>query len=513
MYNVPALGPKEVTVPMQKTRTRARKATATTDAQAHAHHRYRSPLSERYAGDAMSHLFSDDFKFRTWRRLWIALAESQRELGLRISTAQIAELKRAADNINYRDAERFERETRHDVMAHIRAFGRQCPKAAGIIHLGATSCYVTDNTELIQMQAGLRIIAAKLARLIDLLARFAARYRSLPTLGFTHFQPAQPTTVGKRACLWAQDFVLDLEEVAWRLDRFAFRGVKGTTGTQASFLSLFDGDERKVARLERLVSKRMGFDAVFDVTGQTYTRKLDAQILAALSGVAQSASKMGTDIRLLQGLKEIEEPFELGQVGSSAMAYKRNPMRSERICAVSRYIILGAANPAITAASQWLERSLDDSANRRLSLAESFLATDAVLNLCLNVVDGLVVNRAQIAKHLAAEMPFMATEEILMAAVKAGGDRQFLHERIRVHSQAAAHAVKQEGRENDLLERLAADPAFALVAGKLRSLTDPRRFVGRAPSQVTEFLRGVVGPIRRTFRPLIAELHEDSIVV
>jgi len=475
--------------------------------------RYRSPLTARYAGAAMSHTFSDDFKFKTWRRLWIALAESERELGLHITQTQINEMKRAADNINYADAERIERQVRHDVMAHVKAFGRQCPKAAGIIHLGATSCFVGDNTELLQIREGLRITRAKLAKLIDSLGRFATKYRKLPTLGFTHFQPAQPTTAGKRACLWAQDFVLDLDEIETRLERLRFRGVKGTTGTQASFLALFGGDERKVLRLEKLVAKKMGFSTTFPVTGQTYTRKVDAQALAALSGVAQSASKMATDIRLLQGLKEIEEPFEKKQIGSSAMAYKRNPMRSERVCALARFVIASSANPAITAATQWLERTLDDSANRRLAIAESFLAADAILNICLDVAGGLVVNKAQIAKRLAAELPFMATEEILMAAVNAGGDRQELHERIRVHAQAAANAVKQEGRENDLLERLAADDAFAAVRGMLKPMTDPRRFVGRAPSQVSDFVRDVVGPIRRKYRNAIRELDDERITI
>ena len=474
---------------------------------------YRSPLPARAAGPAMSYLFSDEFRFKTWRRLWIALAEAERELGLPITQTQIAEMKRAADNINYAVAERIERQTRHDVMAHVKAFGQQCPKAKGIIHLGATSMFVVDNTDLIRMREGLRLVQGKLAKLIDLLGRFAAKYRRLPTLGFTHFQPAQPTTVGKRACLWAQDFVLDVEEIETRLARLRFRSVKGTTGTQASFLALFNGDERKVVRLEKLIAKKMGFAGTYPVTGQTYPRKVDAQVLAALSGIAQSASKMTNDIRLLQGLKEIEEPFGRKQVGSSAMAYKRNPIWSERIGALARFVITNEQNAAVTAATQWLERTLDDSGNRRLALAEGFLATDGVLNLCLQVTDGLVVNKAQIAKRLAAELPFMATEEILMAAVKAGGDRQELHERIRVHSQAAARAVKQEGADNDLLQRLAGDDAFAAVRGMLKSMTDPRRFVGRAPSQVSEFLRDVVAPIRRKYRAAMTRLQEERITV
>jgi len=474
---------------------------------------YRSPLPARAAGPAMSYLFSDEFRFRTWRRLWIALAEAERELGLPITQTQITEMKRAAEKINYAVAERIEKQTRHDVMAHVRAFGQQCPKAKGILHLGATSMFVVDNTDLIRMREGLRLLRAKLAKLIGLLGTFAAKYKSLPTLGFTHFQPAQPTTVGKRACLWAQDFVLDLDEVETRLGRLQFRSVKGTTGTQASFLALFDGDSKKVVRLEKLLAKKMGFDAVYPVTGQTYPRKVDAQILAALSGIGQSASKMTTDIRLLQALKEIEEPFGKKQVGSSAMAYKRNPIWSERIGALARFVITNEQNAAMTAATQWLERSLDDSGNRRLSLAEGFLATDGVLNLCLQVTDGLVVNKAQIRKHLIAELPFMATEEILMAAVKAGGDRQELHERIRIHSQAAARAVKEQGRENDLLERLAGDPAFAAVRGGLASMTDPRRFVGRAPEQAAEFLRRVVGPIRRKYGRVVARLGKERITV
>jgi len=426
---------------------------------------YRSPLSARYAGAAMSNLFSEGFKFRTWRKLWVALAESERELGLPITAKQVAAMKRAADDVNFAEAEKLEKVTRHDVMAHVQAFGLQCPEARGIIHLGATSCYVTDNTELIQMREGMRILQGKLAKAIHLLAKFAVKYKALPTLGFTHFQPAQPTTVGKRACLWAQDFALDLEELEQRTAALRFRGVKGTTGTQASFLALFEGDERKVVRLEGLVARKMGFARVMAVTGQTYSRKVDSQVMAALSGIAQSASKMANDIRILQGLKEIEEPFSKTQVGSSAMAYKRNPMRSERIGSLARFVINLAQNAPMTAATQWLERTLDDSANRRLAIAEGFLTTDALLNICINVASGLVVNKAQIAKRLASELPFMATEDILMAAVKAGGDRQELHERIRVHSQAAAHAVKQEGRDNDLLERLMGDEAFAPVRG------------------------------------------------
>ena len=475
--------------------------------------RYTSPLGSRWRADEMSAIFSDDFKFGAWRSLWIALAQAEKELGLPITDEQIAELEAHRHDVNYEVADAREREVRHDVMAHVYAYGQQCPKAKGIIHLGATSAYVGDNTDLIQIRAALERVQRLLVNVVDALATCAIEHKGVPTLGFTHFQPAQPTTVGKRVCLWLQDFVTDLEEVEHRLAALKFRGVKGTTGTQASFLALFDGDHEKVRRLDRLVTEKMGFAESFPVTGQTYPRKLDAQVLSALSGVAQSAHKMTSDVRLLQHMKEIEEPFGRKQVGSSAMAYKRNPMRSERICALARLVIASAANPAVTAATQWLERSLDDSANRRLVIAESFLTTDAILNLCVDVTSGLVVNKAQIKRRLAAELPFMATEEILMAGVKAGGDRQALHERIRVHSQAAARAVKQEGKANDLLERLAGDPAFASVRSALKSVTDPRRFVGRAPSQVSEFLRDVVGPIRRKYRMAIAGLEEERITV
>jgi len=461
----------------------------------------------------MSYLFSDDFRFKTWRRLWIALAEAQRQLGLPITQAQINQMKRAAQHINYATAQRIEKKTRHDVMAHLQAFGRQCPKAKPIIHLGATSMFVVDNTDLIRIREALRLTRTKLAHLIGLLGTFATRYKALPTLGFTHFQPAQPTTVGKRAALWAQDFVLDLQEIETRLQRLRCRSVKGTTGTQASFLELFDGDHRKVLRLEALIAKKLGFDATYPVTGQTYPRKVDAQILAALAGIAQSAAKMTTDLRLLQALKEIEEPFAKHQVGSSAMAYKRNPIWSERIGALARFVIANQQNAAFTAATQWLERSLDDSGNRRLSIPEGFLATDGILNLARQVADGLVVNRAQIRKHLDQELPFMATENILMAAVKAGGDRQDLHERIRVHAQAAATAVKQKGKDNDLLQRLAKDHAFAQVHPLLKTMTDPRRFIGRAPQQVDAFVRQFITPIRRKYRTAIAALSKKRISV
>ncbi len=466
-----------------------------------SHDRYRSPLGARWRADEMSAIFSDDFKFRTWRALWIALAEAEQELGLDITDEQIAELKAHKDDINYDVANAREREVRHDVMAHVYAFGQQCPKAKGVIHLGATSCYVGDNTDLIQMRAALRRVQRLLVNVIDALAAFAEEHKALPTLGFTHFQPGQPTTVGKRACLWLQDFLMDLEEVEHRLANLKFRGAKGATGTQASFLALFEGDEEKVKRLDELVAEKMGFDQRFPVTGQTYPRKLDAQVLAALAGVAQSVHKMTNDIRLLQHLKEIEEPFGKSQIGSSAMAYKRNPMRSERAASLARHVIALANAPANTAATQWFERTLDDSAGKRIYIPEAFLAVDVMLNLVLNVAQGMVVYPQVIRKHLDAELPFMATEEILMAAVKAGGDRQELHERIRAHSMEAARQVKEQGGENDLFERLAADPAFAAVKPMLPDLLDPARFVGRAPSQVEEFLGEVV-------RPMLAE-RED----
>jgi len=464
------------------------------------HDTYVSPLAERNATPEMLRLFSPNVKFRTWRKLWIALAEAEKELGLDITAEQIKELRRHQDDINYDVAEKREAEVRHDVMAHVHAFGVQCPAARPIIHLGATSCYVTDNTDLIIMREAMRLLCNRLAGVIDRLADFAMRYKDLPCLGFTHFQPAQPTTVGKRACLWLQDFVLDLEELEHRIKRLPFRGVKGTVGTQASFLELFKGDADKVEKLDRLVCEKMGFANKLDITGQTYTRKIDWQVLQGLSGIAQSASKMANDIRLLANLKEIEEPFEKQQIGSSAMAYKRNPMRCERICGLSRFIISNVQNAAHTASVQWLERTLDDSSNRRLSISESFLAADGVLNLCLSVSQGLVVYEKVIKAHLDRELPFMATEAILMAAVQAGGDRQELHERIRTHSQEAARRVKEEGKDNDLLQRLAADPAFARVKGQLPALTDARQFIGLAPRQVERFVSEKVEPIRKRYQ-------------
>ncbi len=458
---------------------------------------YENPLISRYASPEMSELWSPRRKFGVWRRLWAALAEAEAELGLPISGGQIEQLKAHVDDIDFAAADRYERKLRHDVMAHVHAYGDACPEARGIIHLGATSCFVTDNADLLLVREGLRMIARRTAGVIDSLAAFAANYRDLPCLGFTHFQPAQPTTVGKRACLWAHDFSLDLAEIEHRIDGLRALGNKGTTGTQASFLELFHGDHDKVRRLEELICRKIGFDSTYPVSGQTYSRKIDAQVLGVLSGVAQSAHKMATDLRLLAHRKEVEEPFEADQIGSSAMAYKRNPMRSERICGLARFIISLESSAAATASVQWLERTLDDSANRRLTIPQAFLAADAVLILCQNVSAGLVVYPKVIAAHLDAELPFMATENILMAAVAAGGDRQDLHERIRRHSQAAAAVVKQEGRPNDLMERLASDPAFAQV--DLTAALDARQFIGRAPEQVDEFIAEVVKPIRARY--------------
>lgn len=449
---------------------------------------YETPLNSRYASKEMQFLFSPDKKFRTWRRLWIALAESERELGLPISQEQIDELRRSADDINYEAAEAHERLVRHDVMAHVYAYGEQCPAAKPIIHLGATSCYVGDNADVIIMHEALELIREKLVNVMAALADFAIQYKSLPTLGYTHYQPAQLTTVGKRATLWLQDLEMDYEALQEQLAKKKLRGAKGTTGTQASFLELFDGDGEKVKKLDRLVAEKMGYSDVFAVTGQTYPRKLDSQILNVLSGIAQSAHKFSNDIRLLQNLKEIEEPFEENQIGSSAMAYKRNPMRSERIAALSRYVIADALNPAMTASEQWFERTLDDSANKRISVSEAFLATDAILGIYLNIARGLVVYPKVIEAHLKKELPFMATENILMDAVKRGGDRQELHEKIRVHSMAEAARVKTEGLENDLIDRLVADKSFGLTPDLAEEILDASRFVGRAPAQTEEYV-------------------------
>lgn len=456
---------------------------------------YESPLTSRYASREMQALFSPYKKFRTWRKLWVALAESQMELGLDISQDQVDELKKNQDNINYDIAQAREKEVRHDVMSHVYAYGIQCPKAAGIIHLGATSCFVGDNTDLIIDYEALDLIKKRLVKLISILSRFADQYKDLPTLGFTHFQPAQPTTVGKRACLWIQDFIFDLESLEDFLQRRRLRGVKGTTGTQASFLELFDGDYEKVKLLDKMVAKKMGYEDVFAVTGQTYSRKFDSQLVNILAGIAQSATKFSNDIRLLQHLKEIEEPFEKNQIGSSAMAYKRNPMRSERIASLARYIIADMINPAMTVSGQWFERTLDDSANRRISVPEAFLATDAVLNLCANVSDGLVVYPKVIGQRLMKELPFMATENIMMDAVKKGGNRQELHEKIRLHSLAAARIVKEEGGENDLVDRIAGDSSFGISKEEILEILRPDLYIGCAPMQVREFLENIVKPI------------------
>ena len=461
---------------------------------------YESPLSKRYASGEMSYLFSPEKKFRTWRRLWIALAEAEKELGLNITQEQIDEMTARRDDINYEVAEAREKIVRHDVMSHVYAYGKQCPKAEPIIHLGATSCYVGDNTDIIVMTEALRLVRDKLVGTVRILSRFAMEQKDLPTLAFTHFQPAQPTTVGKRSTLWIQDLLMDLEDVEYLLSGMKLLGSKGTTGTQASFLELFDGDEGKVRRLDGIIAEKMGFPACFPVSGQTYSRKLDSRVLAVLSGVAQSAAKFSNDIRLLQHLKEVEEPFEKNQIGSSAMAYKRNPMRSERIASLSRYVIVDSLNPCITEASQWFERTLDDSANKRISVPEAFLAVDGILNLYQNVADGLVVYPKVISRHLKRELPFLATENILMDAVKRGGDRQALHERIRVHSMAASRIVKEQGGENDLLDRIASDPAFGVTKEELETIVSPKRFVGRAPRQTEEFLRETVGPVLDRYR-------------
>ncbi len=466
---------------------------------------YQNPLNTRYASREMSHIFSDDYRFGLWRRLWIALAECERELGLNITEEQIKELKSHAADINYEDARRREKECRHDVMSHVYAYGLQCPKAAGIIHLGATSCYVTDNSELIQMYDALCLVRKKLVNVIDKLSRFAERYKSMPTLGFTHLQPAQLTTVGKRAALWMQDLMLDLENLEFVLANYRLRGVKGTTGTQASFMQLFDGDGEKVKQLDRMVAAKFGFDRVFDLSGQTYTRKFDFQVLSVLSGIAQSAYKFSNDLRILQNMKEMEEPFEKSQIGSSAMAYKRNPMRSERISALSRFVLSLPVNAAVTASTQWFERTLDGSAHRRLVVSQAFLAVDAVLNIYLNVAENMVVYDKVIHKHIMAELPFMATEAILMECVKAGGNRQELHEAIRTHSMEAARNVKERGLENNLIELLKTDPAFDAVKDLLDGILAPENFIGRAPAQVEEYLRDCVAPKLDEYRELLGE--------
>ena len=456
---------------------------------------YTSPFSARYASAEMQYVFSPDFKFKTWRRLWIALAEAEKELGLDITQEQIDEMKAHADDINYDVARAREKEVRHDVMSHVYAFGVQCPKAEPIIHLGATSCYVGDNTDVITMRAGLQIVKKKLVNAIASIAKFAGDYKDMPCLGFTHFQPAQPTTVGKRASLWLMDLTMDYEELCHTIDSLMLLGSKGTTGTQASFLELFDGDHEKCRALDKKIAEKMGFSKCFPVSGQTYARKLDTIVVNTLALIAQSACKFSNDLRLLQNLKEVEEPFEKNQIGSSAMAYKRNPMRSERIASLARYVMVDALNPSWTASAQWFERTLDDSANKRISVAEAFLAIDGILDLLINVSSGLVVYPKVIRSRLLSELPFMATENILMDAVKKGGDRQALHERIRQHSMAAAKVVKAEGGQNDLVDRIAADPAFQMTKEEILASMQPENFVGRAPEQVAEFLHDVVQPI------------------
>ena len=473
--------------------------------------RYVSPLSERYASKEMQYIFSPDMKFRTWRRLWIALAETEKELGLNITQEQIDELKAHAEDINYDVAKERERQVRHDVMSHVYAYGVQCPKAKGIIHLGATSCYVGDNTDIIVMTEALKLVKKKLVNVIAELSAFADKYKDQPTLAFTHFQPAQPTTVGKRATLWTQEFLLDLEDLEYVLGTMKLLGSKGTTGTQASFLELFDGDQETIDKIDPMIAEKMGFKECYPVSGQTYSRKVDTRVANILAGIAASAHKMSNDIRLLQHLKEVEEPFEKSQIGSSAMAYKRNPMRSERIASLSRYVMVDALNPAITSATQWFERTLDDSANKRLSIPEGFLAIDGILDLCLNVVDGLVVYPKVIEKHMMAELPFMATENIMMDAVKAGGDRQELHERIRELSMEAGKTVKVEGKDNNLLELIAADPAFNLSLEDLQRSMDPKKYIGRAKEQTERFVNTVVQTILDSHKELLGVKAEINV--
>ncbi len=456
---------------------------------------YESPFNARYASSEMQQIFSPDMKFKTWRRLWIALAEAERELGLNITEEQINQLKVMKDSINYEVAEQYEKQFRHDVMSHVHAYGEQCPDAKAIIHLGATSCYVGDNTDIIVMTEALKLVRSKILILIKKLSDFALEYKDMPTLGFTHYQPAQLVTVGKRATLWIQELLMDLEDLEHTINNMKLLGSKGTTGTQASFLSLFDGDHERVKKLEQLIAEKIGFKSVFAVSGQTYPRKLDSRVLNVLSGIAQSAYKFSNDMRLLQSMKEIEEPFEEKQIGSSAMAYKRNPMRAERISSLARYVIVDALNPAITASTQWFERTLDDSANKRISVPEAFLATDAILNIYINIASGLVVYPKVILKHVMEELPFMATENIMMEAVKHGGDRQELHEQIRKHSMDAGRRVKVDGEANDLIERIAADPLFGMSLEALNAVLEPKNYIGRSPEQVVEFIENEVKPV------------------
>ncbi|SFK50418.1 adenylosuccinate lyase [Lachnospiraceae bacterium KH1T2] len=473
--------------------------------------RYISPLSERYASKEMQYIFSEDKKFRTWRRLWIALAETEKELGLDITDEQIEELKAHKDDINYDVARAREKVVRHDVMSHVYAYGQQCPKAAGIIHLGATSCYVGDNTDIILMNEALSLVKKKLVNVIAELSKFADKYKAQPTLAFTHFQPAQPTTVGKRATLWLQEFTMDLEDLEYVQSTLKLLGSKGTTGTQASFLELFNGDQETIDKIDPMIAEKMGLKACYAVSGQTYSRKVDTRVLNVLAGIAATSHKMSNDIRLLQHLKEVEEPFEKTQIGSSAMAYKRNPMRSERIASLSRYVMIDALNPAITSAVQWFERTLDDSANKRLSVPEGFLAIDGILDLDLNVVDGLVVYPKVIEKHMMAELPFMATENIMMDCVKKGGNRQELHEEIRKLSMQAGEHVKKEGKDNDLLELIAADPMFGVTLDELKENLDPSKYTGRSEVQVNAFLKNVVQPILDNNKELLGLKAEINV--
>ena len=475
------------------------------------HDSYISPFSTRYASKEMQFVFSEDNKFRTWRRLWIALARAEQKQGLEITDEQIAELEAHKDDINYEDAQRRERECRHDVMSHVYAYGLQCPKAAGIIHLGATSCYVGDNTDVILMREGLQIVRRKLLNVMALLAKFADKYKGLPCLAYTHLQPAQLTTVGKRATLWLNELYMDYLEVEHRLDSLALLGSKGTTGTQASFMELFAGDSAKIKAVEQDIAQAMGFTKVVPVSGQTYSRKMDYFVVSTLSGIAQSASKFSYDMRLLQNFKEMEEPFEKCQIGSSAMPYKRNPMRSERVSSLSRYVMVDTLNTAITAGTQWFERTLDDSANKRIAVAEAFLGVDAILNILINVCDGLVVYEKVIRQRVMNELPFMATENIMMDAVKKGGNRQELHEKLRVHSQAAARVVKEEGGRNDLVERIAADPAFMVTREEIEAILQPEKFIGRSKEQVEEYLADIITPLLQENKELLGEKQELSV--
>lgn len=468
---------------------------------------YESPFCSRYASPEMLYVFSPDMKFSTWRRLWVSLAKAEKELGLPIAQEQIDEMEANIDNIDYEVARKREKEVRHDVMAHVYTFGKVAPKAAGIIHLGATSAYVGDNTDIIQMREGLKIVRKKLVAVIRRLSDFAQQYKDMPTLGFTHFQPAQLTTVGKRATLWINELLMDLDEIEFRIENLRMLGSKGTTGTQASFMELFDGDHEKIRKMEQMIADDFGFPGVVPVSGQTYSRKIDAQVAATLGGIAQSASKFATDMRLLQHLKELEEPFEAHQIGSSAMPYKRNPMRSERICSLARYVIVDTLNPAVTTATQWFERTLDDSANKRISVPEAFLGIDAILNIMINISEGIVVYPKVIEKRVMGELPFMATENIMMSAVKRGGNRQELHERIREHSMAAGKRVKEEGLDNDLIDRIAADPMFGLTKEEILAEMDPKEYVGRAPQQVEDFIANDVMPRIQKY------LNDDDIKV